>query len=53
MVTVTEKAAGRLKELMAGKDADGMDYNPETVGLRVFVQGGGWLRFPVRNEAGK
>ncbi len=45
MVKVTKKAAERLKELMAEKDADGMDYNPETVGLRVFVQGGGCSGF--------
>jgi len=45
MVTVTENAARRLKELMAGKDPEGKDYNQETVGLRVFVQGGGCSGF--------
>lgn len=45
MITVTEKAAKRIKELMAEKSADGSEYNQETVGLRVFVQGGGCSGF--------
>lgn len=45
MITVTEKAAKRLRELMAGKDDEEQDYNQETVGLRVFVQGGGCSGF--------
>jgi len=45
MLTVTESAATRLKELMAGVDANGDKYDQETVGLRVFVQGGGCSGF--------
>lgn len=45
MITITENAAKRLKELMADKDTEGKDYNQETVGLRVFVQGGGCSGF--------
>ena len=56
MLTVTEKAAAELKKLMAEKDENGRDYNPDTVGLRVFVQGGGCSGFQygmkVEHEAG-
>lgn len=45
MVTVTPKAAEKIRELMSETDADGVKYNPETVGLRVFVQGGGCSGF--------
>ena len=45
MVTVTEEAAIRLKELMAGKDENNNYYNQKTVGLRIFVQGGGCSGF--------
>lgn len=54
MLTVTENAAQKLKELVSGKDDNGKEYNPETVGLRVFVQGGGCSGFQygmqVENE---
>lgn len=45
MLTITEKAAKRLQELMTEKETDGTEYNQETVGLRVFVQGGGCSGF--------
>ncbi len=45
MVTITDSAARKLKELMAEKGADGTEYRQETVGLRVFVQGGGCSGF--------
>ena len=45
MLTVTENAAKNLKELMAEKSPEGAEYDQETVGLRVFVQGGGCSGF--------
>lgn len=45
MITVTPQAAEKLKELMAENDANGSEYNAETVGLRIFVQGGGCSGF--------
>lgn len=54
MLTATEVAAEKLKELMSGKDDNGKEYDQETVGLRVFVQGGGCSGFQygmrVENE---
>ena len=45
MIIVTSSAAEKLKELMAEKDEEGRNHNSETVGLRIFVQGGGCSGF--------
>ncbi|OGN09101.1 MAG: hypothetical protein A3J46_05095 [Candidatus Yanofskybacteria bacterium RIFCSPHIGHO2_02_FULL_41_11] len=45
MIIMTSSAAEELKKLMAEKDEDGKNHNPETVGLRIFVQGGGCSGF--------
>ena len=45
MINITESAANKLKELMLEKDSDGKEYDQLTVGLRVFVQGGGCSGF--------
>lgn len=55
MLTITENAANKLKELMSEKDADGTEFNQAVVGLRVFVQGGGCSGFQygmtIENES--
>ncbi len=43
MVTITLEAAAKLKELIAEENKD--TQIPETVGLRIFVQGGGCSGF--------
>lgn len=58
MVTITPKAAVKLKELIAQENKD--TQIPETAGLRLYVQGGGCSGFqyglsierePVENDS--